>query len=55
MPVTISSTMFVESCVMNVENEMKKMGMNHDWKINDRLVDEFKVKCKFKNTKLRRN
>ena len=52
-PVTISSSMFVESPAINVKKHFNKAGVDDsEWKINDRAVDEIKVKCKFKGTKM---
>ena len=51
--VTISSTMYVESQAIDVKEHHQKYGLNPtDLKINDRPVDKFKVKCKFKGDKL---
>ena len=52
VPVTISSSMYVESVAVNVDVEQKKMELKHEWKINNRIVEQFKVKCKFKGTRI---
>ena len=51
--VTISSTMYVESPAIDVKEHQQNYGLDlADLKINDRPVDKFKVKCKFKGKKL---
>lgn len=52
VPVSISSTMYVESVAIHVQEEFKKRGIEYEWKINNRVVEQFKVKCKFKGTKI---
>ena len=52
-PVTISSTMYVESPAINVNDHLNKTGVEStEWKINSRVVDEIKVKCEFKGKKM---
>ena len=53
IPVTISSNMFVESPAINVKDHLNEIEVETiEWKINSRIVDEIKVKCKFKGTKM---
>ena len=52
-PVTISSNMYVESEIINVQKQFNNAGIDSsEWVINSRPVREIKVKCKFKGKKM---